>query len=638
MTLRAIIIGLLAAGVLGLATPYSDLVIQGSDIVDSHMPLGPITLLVVLVLVVNTALRRVRERWALTRQELATIYIMALVSAALPSNDGLERLAPALAGAFYFPPSGTLQPVLAGHVAPWVTIRDPAAITYFFERLPEGRAIPWGLWIAPLAAWTGFGLLLYAQYYFVAILLRRRWVDEERLTFPLAQVPLTILEQRRPSVTSPLFRSSVFWIGFGGVFVLHSVNALHYYFGFIPEMKLTAIRIGQSFQTRPWDALREVQIYVYFSMIGLAYLISGEVAISLWGFYWFYQIQGVVLRAYGVEIGGAPGQFNAVTCWRGQELGGFIALGVFIFWSARRQLLVGAGAFLKREEADPMPPGWAALGVIVTMLLAVIWCAAAGMQWAVALVLLTFILLAMACLARLTCAGGLVQVDVPYMPSDVINFAVGSTKLTPGTQAIMHFQQTTWWTDWASAPLPLFMDSLRISQATRLPARRLTLVIALAALAAVAGGYFVQLRLAYLRGGLSLDREIFYNTPTWNVARLRNAAEAGIPVNSLHLWSTLVGAAVTGALIYLQRNYLWWPVSPLGYLMGTSTSFEAIWFSMFIGWAISALMRRFSGLYGYRRMRPLFLGLVLGEFATAGIWIAIDSLTGMRMHKIFPAG
>ena len=636
MTLRAIIIGLLSAGFLGLATPYSDLVVQGSDMVDSHMPLGPITLLVLLVLVVNTALRRVREEWALTRQELATIYIMTLVSAALPSNDALERLAPALAGAFYFPAEGTLQPFLARHVSSWVTIRDPTAIKYFFEGLPEGQPVPWAHWVVPITAWTVFGLLLYAQYYCVAILLRKRWVDEERLTFPLAQVPLTILADERPSLASPLFRSPIFWMGFGGVFLLHSLNSLHQYFGFIPGIKLTAIPIGQNLMVRPWDALQSVQIYVCFSMIGLAYLISGEVAISLWGFYWFYQVQGVVLRAYGVEVGGSPGQFNAITFWRGQELGGFVALGAFILWSARHQVLAGARVFSKRDEADPMPPGWAAVGVMVTMVLAVFWSAAAGMQWGVALVLLTFILLAMACLARLTCAGGLVQVDVPYMPSDVFNFAVGSTALTPGTQAIMHFQQTTWWTLWASAPLPLFMDTLRISQGTRLQARRLTFVIALAALAAIAGGYFCQMKLAYMHGGVNLNKDIFSDMPTWNISRLRGAVEAGIPINKLHLWSALGGLVVTAALIHLQRNYLWWPVSPVGYLMGTSTSFQAIWFSVLLGWAASALIRRFSGLHGYRRLRPFFLGLVLGEFVTAGVWIAIDGLTGVRLHKIFP--
>jgi hypothetical protein len=272
------------------------------------------------------------------------------------------------------------------------------------------------------------------------------------------------------------------------------------------------------------------------------------------------------------------------------------------------------------------------------MVASVAWSAAAGMQWVVALALLTFILLAMACLARLTCAGGLVQVDVPYMPSDVINFSVGSRNLTLGSQAVMHFQQTTWWTVWGSAPLPLFMDSLRISQGTRLAARRLTVVIALAAVAAIVGGYYSQTKLAYLHGGLSLNREVFYNTPTWNVSRLRNAVESGVPVNSLHLWSSLLGVLVTAGLIHMQRNYLWWPISPLGYLMGTSTSFEAVWFSVFVGWALSAAMRRFSGLYGYRRLRPLFLGFVLGEFVAAGVWIAIDGLTGVKMHKIFPGG
>jgi hypothetical protein len=637
MTVRAVIIGLLCAGLLGLATPYADLVIEGSDIVDSHMPLGAITLLVLLVLVVNTVLRRVKEPWAFTRQELATIYIMALVSAALPSNDALERLLPAIAGAYYYPPAGTLQPVLTKHVAPWALIQDQTAIKYFFEGLPQGQSIPWRPWLAPLIAWTGLSLVLYAQYYFVAVLLRSRWVDEERLAFPLAQVPLTILEERRPAVTSPLFRDSIFWIGFGGVFVLHSINALHNYYAFLPQIKLAAIPIGQNFHNRPWDALQSVQIYIYFSMIGLAYLISGEVAISLWGFYWFYQLQGVAMRAYGAEIGGAPGQFNALTFWRAQELGGFIALGVFIFWSARHKLLAGARAFTKRDAADPMAPGWAAVGVVVTMLLAVAWSSAAGMQWGLALVLLIFILLNMACLARLTCAGGLVQVDVPYMPSDVINFAVGSRNVTLGSQAIMHFQQTVWWTNWPSAPLPLFMDSLRISQGVRLPARRLTAVIAGAALAAIVCGYLCQMTLAYTHGSTALNREMFYNTPNWNITRLRNAVEAGIPVNKFHLASALGGLLVTSALIHLQRNYLWWPISPLGYLMGTSTSFEAIWFSVLIGWGAGAVMRRFSGLHGYRRLRPLFLGFVLGEFVTAGIWIAIDGLTGVRMHKIFPA-
>jgi hypothetical protein len=37
----------------------------------------------------------------------------------------------------------------------------------------------------------------------------------------------------------------------------------------------------------------------------------------------------------------------------------------------------------------------------------------------------------------------------------------------------------------------------------------------------------------------------------------------------------------------------------------------------------------------YQVARPGFLGMVLGEFAAAGLWIIIDSITGVRGHRFF---
>ena len=33
--------------------------------------------------------------------------------------------------------------------------------------------------------------------------------------------------------------------------------------------------------------------------------------------------------------------------------------------------------------------------------------------------------------------------------------------------------------------------------------------------------------------------------------------------------------------------------------------------------------------------RPLFLGFVLGQYAAAGLWFAIDLCTGMRGNQVF---
>ena len=46
--------------------------------------------------------------------------------------------------------------------------------------------------------------------------------------------------------------------------------------------------------------------------------------------------------------------------------------------------------------------------------------------------------------------------------------------------------------------------------------------------------------------------------------------------------------------------------------------------------------RLYGGLQGFRRFRPFFLGLVLGEFLTAAAWMGIDALLGVRGHNVFP--
>ena len=47
-------------------------------------------------------------------------------------------------------------------------------------------------------------------------------------------------------------------------------------------------------------------------------------------------------------------------------------------------------------------------------------------------------------------------------------------------------------------------------------------------------------------------------------------------------------------------------------------------------------MCRWGGLRGFRRFRPFFLGLVLGEFLIAALWLGIDALLGVTGHNVFP--
>ncbi|MDP7363704.1 MAG: hypothetical protein QF768_13985 [Candidatus Latescibacteria bacterium] len=59
--------------------------------------------------------------------------------------------------------------------------------------MPAGTPLPWRVWVAPLC----YRSILVASLYLVMIssmvILRRQWVDHERLIFPLVQVPLEMV-------------------------------------------------------------------------------------------------------------------------------------------------------------------------------------------------------------------------------------------------------------------------------------------------------------------------------------------------------------------------------------------------------------------------------------------------------------
>jgi hypothetical protein len=61
-----------------------------------------------------------------------------------------------------------------------------------------------------------------------------------------------------------------------------------------------------------------------------------------------------------------------------------------------------------------------------------------------------------------------------------------------------------------------------------------------------------------------------------------------------------------------------------------------LWFCVFLGWLANALVRRYGGLREFLRFRPFFLGLVVGEFLTAAVWLGIDALLGVTGHNVFP--
>jgi hypothetical protein len=85
------------------------------------------------------------------------------------------------------------------------------------------------------------------------------------------------------------------------------------------------------------------------------------------------------------------------------------------------------------------------------------------------------------------------------------------------------------------------------------------------------------------------------------------------------------------ALVWLHSNFVWWPLSPVGFIIASSyETNRSLWLNVLIAWMLTTLVRRYGGLKLYRAMRPAFLGLVLGEFLTDAGLAILSSILGMH--------
>jgi len=90
----------------------------------------------------------------------------------------------------------------------------------------------------------------------------------------------------------------------------------------------------------------------------------------------------------------------------------------------------------------------------------------------------------------------------------------------------------------------------------------------------------------------------------------------------------VMGAISMWVFQSLYRHFVWWPIHPVGMLLPVGYLITTQWFSVMVGWAIGRLIAKYAGPRAYLKLRPLFLGLVLGDAAARALWVFIDVRLG----------
>jgi len=85
----------------------------------------------------------------------------------------------------------------------------------------------------------------------------------------------------------------------------------------------------------------------------------------------------------------------------------------------------------------------------------------------------------------------------------------------------------------------------------------------------------------------------------------------------------LVVAAAVLSVAYYRLPF--WPLHPAGLAVAMTNTVCIDWFSIFLAWGVKAMTLKYGGLSLYRKVLPLFLGLILGSCLGVGTGSVIGS-------------
>jgi hypothetical protein len=638
---RAFALGTALSLVINIAFPYALLAMHTAGMSSDYITAGAVFLFFLIIGIVNPLLRLVRRSWGLSRAELVIIYVMMLMASAIPTWGLTANLIPMLPALHYYAtPENNWSELLHPFVAGWLVPTDELAIRYFFEGLPQGHPVPWDAWFVPLAAWCSFMIAIYLMMISMTIILRRQWVDYDRLTFPLAQLPMEMVEPGdRDEIFSPFLKNPLMWVGFAIPFLSLSTLGLNHYFPYIPELEFSHYLF-----IRPLS--QSLHLFVSFTVLGLAYFLSLDVGMSIWLFHLLTKTQMGVENLVGYSLPGTHELFTegSLTVAH-QGMGAMLALVVVGLWTSRRHLRDVVNRVRRRgpqvDDSDEiLSYRQAAIILCCATLFALIWLVATGIPVVVAIVFLVVAFAIFYGLSRIVAEGGLGFARAQMTAQPFVINSMG-TQLVGGAGIVSLSMTYGWAGDLRTMVMASSINGQKIADAGGVRRHPLFWAMMLAIVVGLAGSMWVMIWMGYKYGGINLHWW-FYNQLgqlVFNDAAHKIANPIG-PLTDMNVVGprylfTGIGSGAMAALMYLRHRFLWWPVHYLGFPIGATYMVSSTWFSILIGWTLKALILKYGGVPLYRRLRPLFLGLILGQISCSGFWTIVDFFTGETGNIIY---
>lgn len=199
---------------------------------------GVLFILFVVTLLNLAAGRISRGRHTLNQAGLMMIYSLLSMSSVVAGVGNMGFFLPSLTSVYWYADKSNRWQNFWYLIPSYIGPRSRTVLRGFYE----GRAsflhpAIMHAWALPLAVCGLFFLTLIWTTFCLSAIVRRRWMEDEHLTFPIIALPLAITRD-----AAPIYRSKLLWTGFTIPCFLHSLNSLHSLFRRFARCRSTAPR------------------------------------------------------------------------------------------------------------------------------------------------------------------------------------------------------------------------------------------------------------------------------------------------------------------------------------------------------------------------------------------------------------
>ncbi len=635
VTFRSIVIGLILIPLNCFWVVISEIMWYSGEPTTISLFYNVVFILTLLILG-NLVVRRFKPDWALAPPEILVVYTMLAIASALCGHDMLQILVPILSHLDrYAPLEGRYQEILP-YVPDWLVVKDQTSLqSAYIGQESIYRPENFLPWLKPLAWWGAFVIALCAVLWGMNLIFRKQWTENEKLSYPVIQVPMLLATE--PGM---LLRNKLFWGGFAIAGTIDLVNGLNVLYPLLPKIPIVHIyNIQQFFPERPWSDMGGGWISFYPFAIGMCFFMPTDLAFSCWFFFIFWKLERVLASYIGIH--GMPG-FPFV---EEQTAGGYYAIALMALWVTRhhfkRCFFILIGKRVDRETPWEREEVRIAAVLLAAGSAFLIWfCLRAGMNIWIILVFFGLYLLISISVSRMRAELGPPAHDLHQMgPHIQILKFLGMSNMRqdyPNDLAMFGFMQF-FNRAYRSHPMPHGLEAFRIAERLKMDNRRYLIAMFVAIIAGIVCGFWAMLWVFNKYGAAAqvIGPGEHFGRETWEVLVNR-----WFTAPEIWQWepfyAIVAGCGFSVVLAILRLNFHWWPFHPVGFAVSGSWSMEQLWLCVLVAWVVKVLLLKYGGAKAYKPVVPFFVGLIMGDFMIGSLWNIYGIVMERQVYHFWP--